>query len=78
MDLSRVLYACSLPSSCANAVVEFVWGPQLFVDSGLEKEDLVAEEDLANQMGLFLQKNNIVRDYLEDINELPAPRCEVD
>nr|A0A142ZC57.1 RecName: Full=Lycopaoctaene synthase; AltName: Full=Squalene synthase-like LOS [Botryococcus braunii]AMV49169.1 lycopaoctaene synthase [Botryococcus braunii] len=47
---------------------------KLFVDSGLEKEDLVAEEDLANQMGLFLQKNNIVRDYLEDINELPAPR----
>ena len=25
-------------------------------------------------MGLFLQKTNIVRDYLEDINEEPAPR----
>jgi farnesyl-diphosphate farnesyltransferase len=25
-------------------------------------------------MGLFLQKTNIIRDYLEDINEEPAPR----
>lgn len=32
-------------------------------------------EDLANHMGLFLQKTNIIRDYLEDINEEPAPRC---
>lgn len=31
-------------------------------------------EDLANHMGLFLQKTNIIRDYLEDINEEPAPR----
>jgi len=25
-------------------------------------------------MGLFLQKTNIIRDYLEDILEEPAPR----
>jgi len=25
-------------------------------------------------MGLFLQKTNIIRDYLEDIMEEPAPR----
>ncbi len=25
-------------------------------------------------MGLFLQKTNIIRDYLEDICEEPAPR----
>ena len=30
-------------------------------------------EDLSNSMGLFLQKTNIIRDYLEDIEE-PAPR----
>jgi farnesyl-diphosphate farnesyltransferase len=29
---------------------------------------------LANSMGLFLQKVNIIRDYLEDITQEPAPR----
>lgn len=28
-------------------------------------------EPLSNSMGLFLQKTNIIRDYLEDINEIP-------
>ncbi|CAI7897257.1 unnamed protein product [Closterium sp. NIES-53] len=32
------------------------------------------EESLSNSMGLFLQKTNIIRDYLEDITEEPAPR----
>lgn len=27
---------------------------------------LAAREDLSNSMGLFLQKTNIIRDYLED------------
>lgn len=27
--------------------------------------------DIANQMGLFLQKTNIIRDYFEDIREVP-------
>merc|ERR1711966_537016 len=31
-------------------------------------------DDLSNSMGLFLQKTNIIRDYLEDIMEEPAPR----
>lgn len=31
-------------------------------------------EALSNAMGLFLQKTNIVRDYLEDVLEEPAPR----
>jgi len=31
-------------------------------------------DNLSNSMGLFLQKVNIIRDYLEDINEIPAPR----
>jgi phytoene/squalene synthetase len=31
-------------------------------------------DSLANDMGLFLQKTNIIRDYLEDIMEEPAPR----
>jgi hypothetical protein len=31
-------------------------------------------DTLANHMGLYLQKTNIIRDYLEDITEEPAPR----
>nr|AIW04729.1 squalene synthase [Dryopteris fragrans] len=44
---------------------------QLFHASGLED---LAPDDLSNSMGLFLQKTNIIRDYLEDINEIPKPR----
>lgn len=47
---------------------------QLFATSKLESEEFSKAEDLANHMGLFLQKTNIIRDYLEDINEEPAPR----
>nr|ADC95435.1 squalene synthase [Withania somnifera] len=43
----------------------------LFHASG--KEDL-APDSLSNSMGLFLQKTNIIRDYLEDINEVPKCR----
>ena len=39
---------------------------RLFSASGLEKPDLVNELHLSDQMGLFLQKTNIIRDYLED------------
>jgi len=46
----------------------------LFSASELEAGELAEMEDLANNMGLFLQKTNIIRDYLEDINEEPAPR----
>eukprot|EP00118_Oscarella_pearsei_P025097 m.307505 g.307505 ORF g.307505 m.307505 type:complete len:420 (+) comp42363_c0_seq1:159-1418(+) len=42
---------------------------QLFSASGLENEDIGQQEKLANSMGLFLQKTNIIRDYLEDIND---------
>lgn len=44
---------------------------RLFHASGLES---FQPDDLSNSMGLFLQKANIIRDYLEDINEIPAPR----
>uniref|UniRef100_A0A3Q7IH35 Squalene synthase n=1 Tax=Solanum lycopersicum TaxID=4081 RepID=A0A3Q7IH35_SOLLC len=44
---------------------------KLFHASG--KED-VASDSLCNSMGLFLQKTNIIRDYLEDINEVPKCR----
>ncbi|KAG2500085.1 hypothetical protein HYH03_002362 [Edaphochlamys debaryana] len=47
---------------------------QLFATSGLESPAMAAQEGLANHMGLFLQKTNIIRDYLEDIMEEPAPR----
>ncbi|KAL0454135.1 UNVERIFIED_CONTAM: Squalene synthase 2 [Sesamum latifolium] len=44
---------------------------KLFHASG--KEDLPSDT-LSNSMGLFLQKTNIIRDYLEDINEIPKSR----
>jgi farnesyl-diphosphate farnesyltransferase len=49
---------------------------QLFAACGLEDARLGARsyEPLSNHMGLFLQKANIIRDYLEDIEEEPAPR----
>ncbi|KAI4297663.1 hypothetical protein L6164_037545 [Bauhinia variegata] len=44
---------------------------KLFHASNLED---LAPESLSNSMGLFLQKTNIIRDYLEDINEIPKSR----
>ena len=40
---------------------------QLFSASTLEDNDLQLQERLSNSMGLFLQKTNIIRDYLEDL-----------
>jgi len=39
---------------------------RLFAVSGLEKASFASELFLSDQMGLFLQKTNIIRDYLED------------
>ncbi len=39
---------------------------RLFSASGLEDQIVGEDTDLANSMGLFLQKTNIIRDYLED------------
>jgi len=39
---------------------------RLFSVSGLESPSLAGELHLSDQMGLFLQKTNIIRDYLED------------
>ncbi|KAK8955248.1 hypothetical protein KSP40_PGU014413 [Platanthera guangdongensis] len=44
---------------------------KLFHASRLER---LAPDSLSNSMGLFLQKTNIIRDYLEDINEIPKSR----
>ncbi|PIA33013.1 hypothetical protein AQUCO_04200038v1 [Aquilegia coerulea] len=44
---------------------------KLFYASKLED---LAPDSLSNSMGLFLQKTNIIRDYLEDINEIPKSR----
>ncbi|CAA7013213.1 unnamed protein product [Microthlaspi erraticum] len=46
---------------------------KLVFASGLEVSTPDSEQ-LANSMGLFLQKTNIIRDYLEDITEIPKPR----
>ncbi|KAL7002645.1 squalene synthetase-like protein [Sarracenia purpurea var. burkii] len=44
---------------------------KLFHAAGLED---MPSDSLSNSMGLFLQKTNIIRDYLEDINEIPKSR----
>ena len=40
----------------------------IFAQSGFERAGLADRWDLANSMGLFLQKTNIIRDYFEDLN----------
>ena len=40
---------------------------KIFVASGLEDKAVDVENRLSNVMGLFLQKTNIIRDYLEDV-----------
>jgi len=42
---------------------------RLFAVTRIERPALTRRMDLANSMGLFLQKNNIIRDYLEDYVE---------
>lgn len=44
---------------------------KLFHSSGME---ILFSDTISNSMGLFLQKTNIIRDYLEDINEIPKSR----
>ena len=39
---------------------------RLFSASELEDKIVGEDTELANSMGLFLQKTNIIRDYLED------------
>ena len=40
---------------------------RLFSASGLEAAEVGKDDRLSNSMGLFLQKTNIIRDYLEDV-----------
>jgi farnesyl-diphosphate farnesyltransferase len=44
---------------------------RLFASSGLEDPAIAKDLRIANSMGLFLQKANIIRDYYEDIVEEP-------
>jgi farnesyl-diphosphate farnesyltransferase len=46
---------------------------QMFAASGLESEKFGHMDELANSMGLFLQKTNVTRDYLEDVTAV-SPR----
>ena len=41
----------------------------LFSASGLESPELGNDTRRSNSMGLFLQKTNIIRDYLEDLED---------
>ena len=41
----------------------------LFSASSLESKIVGEDVHLSNSMGLFLQKTNIIRDYLEDIED---------
>ena len=46
---------------------------QLWSASQWERPDMAQQDGLSNHMGLFLQKTNIIRDYLEDISEVASP-----
>lgn len=41
----------------------------LFVISGIQNESIKCSDQLSVSMGLFLQKTNIIRDYLEDLSD---------
>jgi len=43
----------------------------LFAASGLESQWFASADDTSNSMGLFLQKTNITRDYLDDLTQTP-------
>ena len=43
---------------------------QLWGVSEFERPEIAEQEALSNHMGLFLQKTNIIRDYLEDVLEV--------
>ena len=50
---------------------------EMFAASGLEDDSISSSETNANHMGLFLQKTNIIRDFLEDhedVNEVTGDR----
>jgi farnesyl-diphosphate farnesyltransferase len=42
---------------------------KLFIASGIEKDEKLKNEELSNEMGLFLQKTNIIRDFAEDLDQ---------
>ncbi|UKN02484.1 squalene synthase [Paracrocinitomix mangrovi] len=42
---------------------------KLFLASDLEKSEKLADKALSNEMGLFLQKTNIIRDFAEDLEQ---------
>lgn len=42
---------------------------KLFLASGLEHSQLLKDTALSNEMGLFLQKTNIIRDFAEDLEQ---------
>lgn len=42
---------------------------RLFSIAGLERPEVAEDTDLSNSMGVFLQKTNMIGDYLEDIHQ---------
>lgn len=79
--LSPCVSLCVFPHFCSLCVFysrqycHYVAGlvgvglSKLFSASKLEDPEVGQDTELANSMGLFLQKTNIIRDYLEDTQE---------
>ena len=71
-----VLTALSRVSADSHRYCHYVAGivgfglSRLFSASQWERPDMGDQDALSNHMGLFLQKTNIIRDYLEDISEV--------
>lgn len=68
-------HLCSLRVFYSRQYCHYVAGlvgvglSKLFSASKLEDPEVGRDTELANSMGLFLQKTNIIRDYLEDTQE---------
>jgi farnesyl-diphosphate farnesyltransferase len=69
MDMEDFDEYCHYVAGLVGIGLSNLWGA-----SKMESKEFMGEEKLSNAMGLFLQKTNIIRDYLEDIQEIPAPR----
>jgi len=66
---SNVCYACMLQYCHYVAGLVGIGLSRLFAVSRLEDPSVGANTKLSNSMGLFLQKTNIIRDYLEDVKQ---------
>ena len=65
--IKYIIYFCSFQYCHYVAGLVGIGLSRLFSASGLEDTIVGKDIQLSNSMGLFLQKTNIIRDFLEDV-----------